>query len=490
MAVKKHNLADILLYKWRYPLGYTLLAVLYITAITVAAIYIPGGLTQSEIDFVNLTNQLSSANLSSFAIPDLPLHLLQVLSFHLFGVSILSIKLPAIILSVISAIAIFFILKRWFKSSIAILSLIIMTTSAQLILIGQSATTEILQLTYTSLFLLCATLIIQKARFAHIWRIILALTIGLSLFTPYFWYINLGMLLVALLHPHPRHFLLSKKHRLKWLPALAIFTIIFAIIFYFASISSTFLRDISGIATINFDLLANLKSLFYLYLSPTPVPIHGQLAPVINFGTLILVIFGLLKSSQQLHSARTFMTWSWLALSMALLIIDPKMISIITIPLFILLAIGLEALFYEWYKLFPRNPYARGTGLLLIIILIGTITIGGISRYMSGYRYTPEVVNQFSTDIAIFRVSATGQSTTLLATDSEKAVYEALSRHEKQRSITVVTEIPDNFSGELYVTHAARSNLPANITAPLTKIITNDRAEAGDRFYVYTLPNK
>ncbi len=214
--MKKQKVTDIFLYRWRYVFGYTMLALLYIGAIIISALHVPGGLSQAEIDMVNTTNHLNFS-VEGIAVTNLPFHLLQLLFFKLFGVSLLTIKAPAVILSIASSIAIFFLLKRWFKPSTTILSLLIMATTGQFLFIGQSATVGILYIFYTALTLLFATLILQKAQNASIWRISLAITTALSLFTPYFWYINLGLLIIAFLHPHPRYFLISRKHRKSWI---------------------------------------------------------------------------------------------------------------------------------------------------------------------------------------------------------------------------------------------------------------------------------
>ena len=123
--MKKQKVTDIFLYRWRYVFGYTLLALLYVGAIIISALHVPGGLSQAEIDMVNTTNHLNFS-VEGIAVTNLPFHLLQLLFFKLFGVSLLTIKAPAVILSIASSIAIFFLLKRWFKPSTTILSLLIM----------------------------------------------------------------------------------------------------------------------------------------------------------------------------------------------------------------------------------------------------------------------------------------------------------------------------------------------------------------------------
>ena len=137
--MKKQKVTDIFLYRWRYAFGYTLLVLLYIGAVTVSALHTPSGLSQAEIDMVNTTNHLKFSA-EGLAVTNLPFHLLQLTFFKLFGASLLTIKAPAVLLSIISSIAIFSLLKRWFKPSTTILSLLIMISTGQFLFIGQSAT--------------------------------------------------------------------------------------------------------------------------------------------------------------------------------------------------------------------------------------------------------------------------------------------------------------------------------------------------------------
>ena len=186
--MKKHFI-DFLLYRWRYVLGYGVLIGLLITAIIIASLYSPGGLSHSEITFIAPISQLSG---DALAIPNLPLRILQTSIFSLFGVSIFTIKLPSIILAVLTAVAVFFLLRRWFKPNVAILSMLITVATGQYLFIAQSATADILYVLYSALILLFASLILQKAKHSILWKISLAASLALSLYTPYFIYINNG----------------------------------------------------------------------------------------------------------------------------------------------------------------------------------------------------------------------------------------------------------------------------------------------------------
>jgi hypothetical protein len=72
--MKKQKVTDIFFYRWRYVFGYTLLALLYVGAIIISALHIPGGLSQAEIDMVNTTNHLNFS-IEGIAVTNLPFHL-------------------------------------------------------------------------------------------------------------------------------------------------------------------------------------------------------------------------------------------------------------------------------------------------------------------------------------------------------------------------------------------------------------------------------
>lgn len=321
----KTKLSDFLIYRLRYILGYVVLAALYGAAVVVSALYAPGGLSQAEIDMVATTNTLDLSQPTSLMIPNLPLHLMQLIFFKLLGVSVLSIKLPAITLSVISVIAIFFLLRHWFKPSVSILSLIVMVATAQVIFIGQSFTPHILYVAYSALILLFVTLIMQKRAFDQVWKICLACVVPLSLLTPYFWYINLGLLLAALLHPHTRYFLLSRRQRPQWIFSGIVLACLLTVVGLMNLAQPSLLEATLGLRVLDFQIYDNLKTLFYSYLSPRAVIINGQIMPIMDFSASFLALFGLLKTIQQRQTARAYMIWAWLLLALPLLLVRPHL---------------------------------------------------------------------------------------------------------------------------------------------------------------------
>lgn len=478
----KQQLAHLSLYRWRYAIGYGVLGVLFALSVVTAGLYAPGGISQMEIETIARTNQLADG---IFALPDLPFHAVQLASFSLFGVSILTIKLPSIIFSIISAVAIFFLLRRWFKPNIVILSMLIMAATGQFIFLAQQATPHILYVMYSALILLFASLILQRAKGKHIWKIALGISMALSLYTPYFIYINLGLFIAACIHPHPRHYLLKRSERLNWAFALLAASFVILPLAYLCMQSPELVSALLGIHLADLDLLANIKLLVQSYFWVQPIVVHGQILPIINFSSLALILLGLIVLFQHRYTARSYVIAAWLLLTPPVLIISPHLTAIVIVPLFILLTMGIETLLSEWYKLFPENPYARGVGLVLTITLIGTMIIAGADRYANGYRHLPRAAHEFSTDISLLtkELQKRPAKTELIVDETEYPVYHAMARHNT--SALIVMTSPDNITTQnvLFTRKARETHAP--YAWELQRIVTNGHAEQGDRFYLY-----
>ena len=126
------------------------------------------------------------------------------------------------------------------------------------------------------------------------------ITAAASLLTPYFWYINLGLLFVALLHPHPRYYLISRKYRRRWLIPFLLFCLVTGAIAYLCLKSDTLRSSLLGFSALNFNIASNLKVLFYSYLRIEPSVVDGQITPIMDFSALILIFLELAKSFHSL----------------------------------------------------------------------------------------------------------------------------------------------------------------------------------------------
>ena len=164
------------------------------------------------------------------------------------------------------------------------------------------------------------------------------------------------------------------------------------------------------------------------------------------------------------------------------------MTSIIILPLFILLAVGVEALLNQWYSLFPRNPYARITGLLMLMALIGVMVLSGLDRFTNGYRHFSGAVHEFSTDLPLLQKAIAGrQNVVLVANPHEAPLYETVARYSKHK---LAVNQPAAEGTTLVITRAEQMAQPNTDGWTLKRIVTNSHAERADRFYLYKLAKK
>lgn len=483
----KKYVIDLFVYRWRYVFGYGSLILVLVSAMVIASLYSPGGLSEAEIAAMATNGELSISNIST---PNLPFHLLQHVMFSLFGVSILTVKLPSIIFSIMASVAIFFLLRRWLKPNITILSMLIIVATSQYLFISQSATPNVLYVLYSALILLFTSLIMQHAKYAAVWKTCLGAILAISLYTPYFIYINLGLVIVALLHPHTRYFIFKKQERANWITASVVFIALIMPLLYMSASNPNLIEQLLGIPKFdNIDLVTSTKQLIYSYFWIEPIVLNGKILPFIDYSALALAVLGVIVLITQRHSARAYMIGAWTALTIPLLIIQPDLTAITTVPIIILLAVGLETLLHEWYKLFPKNPYARGTGLFFTVALVTVMVVSGIDRFTNGYRYMPTAAREFNDDISLVKqiIDDRPVRTLIVVDKSEKPLYEALARYNyNDLKLIIVTASEGNSDdiGNAIVTHEARNQLVQNSWV-LQGITTNDRYHEADRLYVY-----
>ena len=219
------NYSTYFLYRWRYVIGYSLVGLLLAGLLVFVGVYLPGGLSSIEMTSVTRSAALSTTDLSTLAITNLPYYGLQAAVFHFFGLSIFTIKVVSLFLALLSAIGFILLLRRWFKSNIAVLASLIAITTGQFLFIAQQGAPGILYVFWPIVLLLLGTQITRGRKFRLLWKVLFAIAAALSLYTPLSIYPLLAIVLAIVLHPHLRNTVrkLSK-------PRLVLVSVIFLIL--------------------------------------------------------------------------------------------------------------------------------------------------------------------------------------------------------------------------------------------------------------------
>jgi 4-amino-4-deoxy-L-arabinose transferase-like glycosyltransferase len=466
------DITSFYIYRFRYWIGYITVGLLLAGLLVFAGLYTPGGISDQEVTAVIKSSQITITDVSSLAITNLPYHLLQQASFELFGVSDFSIKLPSLILALLSAIGLILLLQRWFKPRIAVLASMIAISTGQFLFIAQSGTPGILYVLWSVWLLLLATLIAKRSRPSLLWKILFFVVAALSLYTPLSIYAMIAMGFATVLHPHLRYVIgqLSKV-RLLWgalIGALIVTPLVIGIVR-----TPELALQLLGIPAQWPDIPANLSLLFHQYFGFMAATTTGLMTPVFGLGSMILIAIGTYQLIKTRDSTQSYLIIIWLLCLLPILIINPLYTSITFLPLVLLLATGLSSLLGYWYRLFPRNPYARIAGLVPLVVLVGVLMLSGLERYVYGYHYDPKTVPNFSRDLSLLPKD----TTQLVVAPSQAAFYNVVQTYNGS---PIVVQAPTATS--FTTTLAAKQPF---VGFHVDRIITSGPYTNADRFYVY-----
>lgn len=482
----KSTISDFWLYKWRYWVGYGFISLLLIGALYLAVTSVPGGITEQEMASAVISDALKLTDISTLGIINLPYHILQYLSISTLGVSILSIKLPSVILALVSAVAMIILLRSWFTFNVAVLASVLTVATGQFIFVAQSGTASILYIFWPVVLLLAATMISRQEKFLTFWKIILFAAVGLSLYTPLSIYVIITLISAAVLHPHLR-FIVKRLSKPKLLIGAVVGTIVLVPLGYAVFQNPSLGLTLLGIPAQMPDLYQNLITLFKQYFDIISPESGRIMLPIFGFGSLALILLGLFRLATSRYTARSYIVTLWSLLLLPILVINPTFITIMFVPLLLLMAMGIDELIRSWYKLFPLNPYARLAGLVPLIMLMGTLTISGVDRYFYGYHYDPAAKTAFSRDITLINTELRRDnvvSPVIVTSEKEKSFYEVLARRPVKGSatpITVTTSFPDAPKQTVLLLKSSGVTPPANPSRIVTSSLTTD----ADRLYIY-----
>lgn len=477
----KTLITDFFIYKWRYVLGYVLVGVAFIALLLFAGLYVPGGLSPSEMKAVSSSTSLSLTDPSSLTVASAPYYLLQKFILETFGVTNFTVKALSLICAFVTGIGAVLLLRRWYRPNIAVLASIIMITTGQFLFVAQSGTASILYIMWPVWLLLAATMITTSEKHKRFWKVLFFILMPLSLYTPLSIYLVLAIISAAILHPHVRH-VLKRMSYVHLGVLLAMSIVIAAPLGYFIYLKPELALQLLGMPSKwPPDFMANLALLSQQYFNFTTPQSGALMTPVIGLGSIALIALGGWQLFKTRYTARSYTMTAWVILLIPVLIINPQYTSITFVPFLLLVASGLSLLLRSWYSMFPLNPYARIAGLIPLVILVSGLVISGIDRYIYGYHYDPNTAKSFSRDITLLNYQVRGSDpTTLFVTKDEQPFYAAVAAYNSGTKLTVTTKVP--ITGNFAATRAAHQTLDGRT---IDRIVTTGYANESDRFYIY-----
>ncbi|MEO5498921.1 MAG: glycosyltransferase family 39 protein [Candidatus Saccharimonadales bacterium] len=481
--MKSSLLQEILLYRYRYIIGYLFFIILLLGLLLTDFGSVPQGISSAEMSSTVSSNSLNVLKPNAGDVINLPYHLLQKASVSLLGLSPISIRLPSLILALAAGLVLALTLLQWFRKGVAMLALLIATASVPFITMGRVGTPGVLYMLLLLVILLGAVKLTTHKTGTFGWKLLVAIAGVLMLYMPLGIYTMVGLLIAGVFHPHIRH---QIKRTKPWQMAVLITVsclLLAPIVLAIINDNNT-LQTLFGLNAIKdtlsgTGLLASLsliaKSLFMFN-----KPFVGEMiTPFLTLPFMLFVAFGLIRCIYDHHSARSYLLLIWLAIAVPLLVINPSQFALLFVPCLMLMAIGIETFIREWYKLFPRNPYARVSGLIPVtLITLGMVTIA-TSRYFYGYYYTDTSTIYKPELSAIQQVAKTGTTTGLIVPSEQVAFYDILRRSYPK--MTVSSSITDPGTKQLIVLSSSMVSQPS---VP-SKIVTSHLSQNAVVLRVY-----
>lgn len=477
-------------YRYRYHVAYTVFALALAALLTLAGLYLPGGITQTEINSMLISDGVTLSQIFSLP-PDkliyLPYRLLQSASLGILGVSVISIKLPSIILGFISAIGLLYLLNIWYKKSVAIIVAIIAVTTSQFLLASQAGQAGITYIFFTVMVLISASMISRQNTYAKIWALLGFMLAALSLYMPLNVYMLLALLLTAIIHPHARYVVFQKSSKVIIGIGLMLSAIIASPLIAGIIREPSILKKLFGIPNSLSGITNNATELLNNYTSFLAPSAGSIITPIYGLGLVILIFVGAYRLITTKHTARSYLIGFWLLGLVPLIFLNHEFISITFVPVILLVALGVDYIILSWYKLFPKNPYARVFGLAPLGILMIGLILSSIDQYAYGLHYDKTVYSAYKYDLPLLqnKLKALDKNTsvTLVTSKKNSSFYSSFARHQNYvKSLTVLSDTTNFPSNKLVI---AERDFASTINKIPSEILVTRSSSEANRFYLY-----
>ncbi len=478
--MKKIIISKLFLYRHRFVIGYTILGLAFVVLLFVLPLIAQYGLSQAEIDSATESFGVGRAGILNGELVDLPYRILQKISISLFGLTAYAIKLPSILVGLLLGFLFILLLNRWFKSNVSLLVSCLIVLSTPFLFLAGSGTPLIMLVFWPTLMLWLGSKIQGEKRPKPLYCFAFAIIMMMSIFTPYMAYFAVFCVIFVLLQPHLRFVIRN-------LPKIPLVIIGLLVIGSFVLLGISIHNRPDIIMDLLFARDFNIGD-FFPNIAYALGPVFSWrstvesvfLSPLISLPVFALVLIGLFSTTKGFFASRNSIASILIVFCLIISGFNPNAIIFLILPFSILMAHGFKYILEKWYGLFPENPYARVSAALPLMILFGIMIIPNLLQYVYGYRYNPNIANQFSYTLEVINENVS--SGKLLATQN----YEFYKILEHKTDITVIDKLDD--SREDIASLGSLTDKPEYYE--LSEIITSPMRENSDIIYLYTYTEK
>ncbi|MEO6761265.1 MAG: hypothetical protein ABI220_02710 [Candidatus Saccharimonadales bacterium] len=283
---------------------------------------------------------------------------------------LIATRIVASAIGLVACILFFYLVRKWFNLRIAAFSVILLGLSSGLLHSARLGTPDVLLL--APLLLFGALIWLQRIKRRSVALYIAAACLTAAIYIPGFiWFELLGLIFW-------RKVISRELHRIYWkhlviaglLILVLLLPLIRACIIFPKTIYSVFgLPSHLAFSQIGVNLWHALSSIgLHSYGGAEKLIGH---APLLDATQLVLLILGIFVFASRPKLSRSRLVFAVCCLSLVLISLGgPVSITLLLPTIYLFVAAGLYELLHRWLKTFPRNPFARVTGIVIVCCLI------------------------------------------------------------------------------------------------------------------------
>jgi len=363
-----------------------------------------GSLTQGKAAEIEVATQLSSATWQAIVANPLyaPYNFLHLIGVMLGYTGITSIRLTSTFFAIIAAVLFYFTARQWHSMRVALLASWLFVTSAWFLHVSRLGSPEILLL----VSMLAIVVILAPNRNGRHNRLALpSMLLGLTavLYVP-------GMIWLVLIGAIIQRKNIREAWQVTdalWMRTLSLlFGIVLLAPLVYAFVKTPGLTrewlglnpslelSLEGLKTVAYTIGNVPKSLF---VSSSFDPVHwlGHL-PLLSSFEIIMLLLGMYFYATHIRAARTRLILTLSAVALLIIGISGiTAISLIVPIVYLVVAAGIAYILHLWLKVFPNNPVARTTGIVIILLTVLLTSVYQTRSYFVAWRYNPDTVQSF-----------------------------------------------------------------------------------------------
>lgn len=318
-----------------------------------------------------------------------------LLKLHYHGP--LALRSVGALYGILTAGLFFYILRRWQNLLIALFGTTLFATSTWFLNIARAGTPEIMQ--FGLVALVAAGLWLRDGHHRRLAMYTSGLALALAIYVP-------GLVWFALLGLVWRRKVVFQELRYVqwWLIAIGAGGLVLLAgplaraVYLQHSLALTLLglpQKIPHLSSIGHNL-TNIPRFLFVYGPNLPAQWLGH--------TAILDVFGIAMFALGIYAEIRFVQHDRARLLLGILVVGsillglggPVTISLLMPFAYLIIAAGITYLLYEWFKVFPFNPVARGLGIGLIALAIAMSATYQLDRYFIAWAHSPMTHTEYN----------------------------------------------------------------------------------------------